>query len=72
MVDKNVALVWGSNSDGTILVSWSNSEVYSMSGKPLAGAHIIVYEAKIHEDTENPGTMISECAAVNLADKELT
>ena len=72
MVDNNVALVQGSNSDETIRVSWSDSSLYSSSGKPVAGAKLVVYEAKIHEDTDNPGTIISECAAVSLADKALT
>lgn len=72
MVDENVALVHINNSDGTILVSWSDSFVYSTVGKPLAGARLAVYEAKIHEDTNNPGTIISECAAVFLATKDIT
>ena len=58
--------------EGTIKVSWSDSSLYSSSGKPVASARLVVYEAKIHEDTGNPGTIISECAAVSLADKELT
>ena len=72
MVDKNVALVWRSSSDETIRVSWSDSSIYRQSGKPLAGARLDVYEAKIHEDADNPGTIISECAAVLLTDKVLT
>ena len=72
MVDENVALVHINNGDGTIRVSWSASYLYSTSGKPLAGARLAVYEAKIHEDTDNPGTIISECAAVFLATKNIT
>ena len=72
MVDGNVALVSGIASDNTILVSWSDSSLYVMPDKPIAGAHTVVYKAKIHEDTDNPGAMISECAAVLLADKKVT
>ena len=72
MIENNVASLHVYHSDRTIGVSWSSYSVFRSSGKPLDGAWLKVYDAKVHEDTDNPGTIISECAVVFLAKKYLT
>ena len=70
MVGNNVASV--SVNVDYIIVSWSEFTTYGQSGKPLAGASVRVLNAKIHEDTDNPGTIVSECAVVTVVTKALT
>ena len=69
---KNIASVSVHKDNGYIGVSWSNYDTYAISGHPLAGAHIEVYDARIHEDVGNPGTIVSEYAFIVVADKKLT
>lgn len=71
MIDNNLALV---NTAGhtAIVVEWSECRIYSTSDKPIAGASVHAYKAKIHEDTDNPGTMVSECAVITVAQDSLT
>lgn len=71
MIDNNLALV---STVGTtaISVEWSECRMYSTSDKPIAGAWVQAYKAKIHEDTDNPGTMVSECAVIRVTAKGLT
>lgn len=69
---KNIASVNVHLNDRYIRVSWSSYDVYAMSGYDLAGAEINIYEAMIHEDADNPGTIVSEYAVISVANKRLT
>lgn len=72
MVNNNVAEVMFFLDDpSTLYVRWSECVTYGRTGKPLAGAWVRAFQAKIHEDTDNPGTMVSECAVIEVANKEL-
>lgn len=71
MIDNNLADMRPIGST-SIFVEWSKCEMYSASGKPIAGAWVHIYKANIHEDTDNPGTMVSECAVVRVAVTGLT
>lgn len=73
MVDNNLAQVsFIYDEPRSIYVRWSDCMVYATSSNLVAGARVYAYNAKIHEDTDNPGTMVSECAAIRVASKELT
>ena len=72
-IDNNLATVSFHNNDPrSIYVGWSSCRVYSTSDNTVAGAWVYAFNAKIHEDTDNPGTMVSECAAIIVANKTLT
>ena len=71
MIDNNLANVSPIGST-SISVEWSECEMYSASGKPIAGAWVHTYKANIHEDTDNPGTMVSECAVIRVTVMTLT
>ncbi len=71
MIDNNLAAVSLSGST-SISVEWSECRMYSQSDKPIAGAWVLAYKANIHEDTDNPGTMVSECAVIRVANTGLT
>ena len=73
VIDNNLATVCFFDDDPrSIYVKWSDCEVYTTFDNPVAGAWVYAFQAKIHEDTDNPGTMVSECAAISLANKKLT
>lgn len=71
MIDNNLAAVSYSGST-SISVEWSECRMYDQSNKPIAGAWVQAYKANIHEDTDNPGTMVSECAVIRVAVTGLT
>ena len=71
MIDNNLANV-RPNGSTSISVEWSECEMYSQSNKPIAGAWVHTYKANIHEDTDNPGTMVSECAVIRVTVMGLT
>lgn len=71
MIDNNLAYVSPIGST-SISVEWSECEIYSQSNKPIAGAWMHTYRANIHEDTDNPGTMVSECAVIRVTVRALT
>lgn len=68
--NKFIASVKVSNSE--IIVLWSSYYTYAIAGYPIAGATIKIYEARIHEDADNTGTIVSEYAMITVADKRLT
>lgn len=70
--DKNIASVSKFKNDGYIRVLWSSYTTYSIPGYTLAGARIEIYDARIHEDADNPGTIVSEYAIIYVANKQLT
>lgn len=72
MVGNNMASVSLDVSTSQIKVHWSDYGVYHMSGVGLAGASVTVYHAIIHEDTDNPGTIVSEYAMIKVVDTPLT
>lgn len=73
IVDDNVATVKVETvNPSAIFVSWSECVTYVQTGKPLAGAWVRAFQAKIHEDTDNPGTMVSECAVITVVNNKLT
>lgn len=69
---NNIAGVSAHKKDGYIRVLWSSYITYSNQGYTLSGAKIEIYDARIHEDADNPGTIVSEYAIINVADKQLT
>ena len=69
---KDIASVSAFKNDGYIKVLWSSYSTYTLPGYTLAGARIEIYDAKIHEDAGNPGTIVSEYAIIFVADKQLT
>ncbi len=71
MIDNNLAAVSLSGST-SISVEWSECRMYGQSDKPIAGAWVLAYKANIHEDTDNPGTMVSECAVIRVTVTGLT
>lgn len=70
--DKNIASVSALKNNGYIRVLWSSYTTYSIQGYALAGARIEIYDARIHEDADNPGTIVSEYAKILVANKQLT
>lgn len=70
--DKNIASVSVFKNNGYIRVLWSSNTTYSIQGYGLAGARIEIYDARIHEDAGNPGTIVSEYAMIFVANKQLT
>ena len=72
MVETNIASVSVSKSGRYIRVLWNEYNTYAISGYELAGAEIAIYDAKIHEDADSPGTIVSEYARITVADKQLT
>ena len=71
MIDNNLAAVSLSGST-SISVEWSECRMYGQSDKPIAGAWVLAYKANIHEDTDNPGTIVSECAVIRATVMGLT
>lgn len=69
---KNIASVSVYKNDGYIRVLWSGYNTHTIPGYTLAGARIEIYDAKIHEDAGNPGTIVSEYAKITVANKQLT
>lgn len=69
---KDIAAVSVHKNDGYIRVSWSSYHTYAIAGYSLAGAQIEIYDAMIHEDADNPGTIVSEYAMITVANKRLT
>ena len=69
---NNIASVSVYKNDGYIRVLWSSYITYTLPGYTLAGARIEIYDARIHEDADNSGTIVSEYAIINVADKQLT
>lgn len=55
-----------------IEVNWHDVKMYSSPQYPIAGVKIEVYEALIHEDTNKPGTIVSEYAYIKITDKALS
>lgn len=55
-----------------IHVTWVDYSAYGIAGHDLAGVYIILYDAIIHEDTDNPGVVVSEYAMIKVADKPLS
>ena len=72
MVGNSIAYVSISAPTMEVHVGWSDYTTYSKEGVGLAGAHVLVYDARIHEDADNPGTIVSEYAIINVADAPLT
>lgn len=72
LVDGNIASVYKRKYNGYIGVLWSSYVTYAIQGYELAGARILIYKARIHEDADNPGTIVSEYAVITVADKRLT
>lgn len=73
LIDKNnIASVSAFKNNGYIRVLWSSYTTYSIQNYTLSGARIEIYDAKIHEDSGNPGTIVSEYARIVVADKQLT
>lgn len=69
---RNIASVLKQVDNRCIKVFWSDCFAYKYGHYDLVGARIQTYEAKIHEDTDNPGTIVSEYAVITVADKRLT
>lgn len=57
--------------ESCIYVHWNEIAVYGTDGHAIAGASITAYEAKIHEDPKNKGSIISEYAMIKIADNRL-
>ena len=73
MVQNSVAEVTVLPSEpSTLYVSWGEFAIDGQSGNVLVGASVRALTAKIHEDTDNPGTMVSECAVITVVTKRLT
>lgn len=72
MIANNIASVDIHNLDRHIIVSWNEYSLYSTSDYGVSGATIQVYNAKIHEDADHPGTIVSEYAKIIVANKQLT
>ena len=72
MCDGNLAQVHVKSDH--IMVKWSEFNFYSTSGNSyeFTGVQSSVYLAKIHEDTENPGTIVSEYAYKQVANAALS
>lgn len=69
---KDIASVKINPGDRLIRVLWSECNTYSIQNYDLAGAFIKICQVKIHEDADNPGTIVSEYAVITVADKRLT
>lgn len=69
---KYIASVKIKPDDRLIRVLWSECNIYSIQNYDLAGATIQVHQANIHEDADNPGTIVSEYATITVANKKLT
>ena len=72
MIENDIAYVDIKKIDREIRVSWNQCGLYASIGYDVGGAKIIAFNAKIHEDANNSGTIVSEYAAVLVADKRLT
>ena len=55
----------------SIVVNWNKCDIVSNSGNPISSVILTAYVALIHEDTDNPGTMVSEYARIEVAKKIL-
>ena len=55
-----------------IQVIWTEYNFIHKNGyTDVAGANIVVYDAEIHEDSDNPGAVVSEYAMIKVASKDL-
>lgn len=66
-----VAAVYVNSPESCIYVKWFEATVYGIDGHSIGGAKVSAYEAKIHEDAENKGSIVSECAIIKIADNRL-
>ena len=66
-----VATVYANILESCIYVEWFEATVYGIDGHSIGGAKVSAYQAKIHEDAENKGSIVSECAIIKIADNRL-
>lgn len=72
MIENNIASVTVRELNREIAVSWNECDLYADDSYEIAGANIKACKAKIHEATDNSGTIVSEYAVVDIADTRLT
>lgn len=71
ILNHSLAGVFVNKTESCIYVSWNEMTIYGTDGHAIAGASITAYEAKIHEDPKNKGSIISEYAMIKIADNRL-
>ena len=72
LIGSNIASVTKQVNRRRIRVWWSDCSTYEQAHYGVAGASITLFEANIHEEAGNSGTIVSEYAVITVADKQLT